>query len=544
MLPLDTVFQQIAAVLLVAAVIGAVGRLLRQPLIISFIAVGIVAGPLVLDIVRETEEIELLAQIGISLLLFIVGLKLDVRLIRTLGPVALATGLGQVAFTSGVGFLLTLAMGFDPVTSLYIAIALTFSSTIIIVKLLSDKGETEQLHGRIAIGFLIVQDIVVILVMIGLSAFGGARGEEADLLVELGLVAVRGVLFVTAIVGLMRWAMPPLLHWLARTPELLVLFSIAWAVALAVAGDLLGFSEEVGAFLAGLSLAATPYREALAARLTTLRDFLLLFFFVDLGARMTFGDAASQLAPAAVLSAFVLIGNPIIVMVIMGVMRYRKRVGFLAGLTVAQISEFSLIFAALGLGLGHITEETLGLITTVGIITIGVSTYMILNSHWLFERLEPLLDIFERDGAADPDLDDGPPAPDVVVMGLGRYGGEIASALADAGREVLGVDFDPAALDQLRERGLRVAYGDVEDPDLPGVLPLERAAWVVSSVRALDANLALLQAFDHHGFAGRVAVSADRDHDAELLREHGAALVLMPLRDAAAAAVERIGSGD
>jgi Kef-type K+ transport system membrane component KefB len=537
---LDTVFQQVAAVLLVAAVLGALARLLRQPLIISFIAVGIIAGPLVLDLVRETEQIELLARLGISILLFIVGLKLDLRLIRTLGPVALATGLGQVAFTSGVGFGLTILLGFDWLSALYIAIALTFSSTIIIVKLLSDKGETEHLHGRIAIGFLIVQDIVVVLVMIGLSAFGGADGEQANLALELLFVALRGALFVGAIVVLMVWVMPHVLGRLAETPELLVLFAVAWAVALAVGGELMGFSEEVGAFLAGISLASTPYREALAARLSTLRDFLLLFFFVDLGARMTFGDTIEQLGPAIVLSLFVLIGNPIIVMVIMGAMRYRKRVGFMAGLTVAQISEFSLIFAALGVGLGHITGETLGLITTVGIITIGLSTYMILNSQWLYDRLEPLLRIFERDGARDPDFGAGAPPAEAIVIGIGRYGSEIALALTERGRTVLGVDFDPATLDVLRDRGVIVAYGDAEDPNLPEMLPLDDARWVISSVRVLDANLALLQALRHHGFRGRVAVSADRDHDSELLREEGADLVLIPLRDAAADAVKRI----
>jgi Kef-type K+ transport system membrane component KefB len=537
---LDTVFQQIAAVLLVAAVLGGVARLLRQPLIISFIAVGIVSGPLVLDIVRESAQIELLAQIGISVLLFIVGLKLDIRLIRTLGPVALATGLGQVAFTSGVGFVLTLALGFDPLTALYIAIALTFSSTIIIVKLLSDKGETEQLHGRIAIGFLIVQDIVVVLVMITLSAFGGTGQTDANLAVELALVAVRGIIFVGAIVILMLWVMPPILHRLAETPELLILFAVAWAITLAVAGDLMGFSEEVGAFLAGISLASTPYREALAARLSTLRDFLLLFFFVDLGAQMTFGDAGSQLFPAIILSLFVLIGNPIIVMVIMGAMRYRKRVGFLAGLTVAQISEFSLIFAALGVSLGHITGQTLGLITTVGIITIGLSTYMILNSHVLFERFGRYLDIFERSGAKDPDFGgDGPP-PEVIVLGLGRYGSEIASELAEAGHTVLGFDFDPSSLDPGRHRGITVAYGDGEDPNLAELLPLGDARWVISTVRVVDMNLALLQGLRHHGYRGRVAVSTDRKDDVGLLEEHGADLVLIPLRDAAAVAVERL----
>jgi Kef-type K+ transport system membrane component KefB len=541
--PFDSVYQQVAAVLILAALFGGAARLLRQPLIIAFIIVGILVGPLGLGIVEDATAFELLAQVGISLLLFIVGLKLDLRLIRTLGPVAMATGLGQVAFTSGIGFLITVWLGFEPLAALYIAIALTFSSTIIIVKLLSDKGETDQLHGRIAIGFLIVQDIVVVVVMIGLSAFGATGEEHTDLALELALVAVRGAAFIGVIALLMRWILPPLLHRLARLPELLVLFAIAWAVALGAAGEMLGFSEVVGAFLAGVSLASTPYREALAARLSTLRDFLLLFFFVDLGAHMDFTDAAAQIGPAVILSLFVLIGNPLIVMVIMGAMRYRKRVSFLAGLTVAQISEFSLIFAALGVGLGHISATELGLVTTVGIITIGLSTYMILNSHWIFERLEPVLDVFERDAPRDPRFADDRPRPRVVVIGLGRYGDGVIEALADNAIDVLGVDFDPQALDRVSERGLPTVYGDAEDPNLPDVLPLESVEWVVSTARSVNANLALLQSLRHHGYAGRVAVAADHGHEATRLSEEGADAVLRPLSDAAELALGQLGLG-
>jgi Kef-type K+ transport system membrane component KefB len=540
MLEFDSTFQQVAAILLVTVVVGVLARLLRQPLIIGFIAVGILVGPIGLGIVAGGREVELLATLGISLLLFIVGLKLDVRLIRTLGPVALATGLGQVLFTSAVGFLIALALGFAVTESLYIAVALTFSSTIIIVKLLTDKGETEQLHGRIAIGFLIVQDIVVVIVMIALSAFGRAEGE-ADLPVELLSVAGRGTLFLGAIALASRYALPSILRRVAGTPELLVLVAVTWAVVLAAASDLLGFSEEVGAFLAGVSLASTPFREALAARLGTLRDFLLLFFFVDLGAYMDFGRAEEQFGAAVVLSIFVLVGNPVIVMLIMGAMRYRKRVGFLAGLTVAQISEFSLIFAALGVSLGHIGGETLGLITTVGIITIGLSTYLILYSAQLYRRLERWLGVFERDAPRDPVLASDGVQPEVVVVGVGRYGGQMATSLAAEGCSVLGVDFDPDALDRLRASGVPVAYGDVEDPDLPQVLPLSHTRWVVSSVRNVDVNLTLIGALRAHGYRGLIAVAAEREGDVRRLEDGGADLVLLPLRDAAGDGIAALG---
>ncbi|WP_236834940.1 cation:proton antiporter [Blastococcus sp. KM273129] len=325
-------FHVIAALLAVAAVVAAAAVKLRQPLIISFIAVGILVGPVGLGWVDGNDQVALLAELGIALLLFLVGLKLDPHLIRTTGPVAVATGLGQIAFTSIIGFGLGLMLGLSPVEALYVAVALTFSSTIIIVKLLSDKREIDQLHGRIAIGFLIVQDIVVVLVMILLTAFGTA--EQGDNLVaDLALVLGKGVLFVGGILLAMRYLLRPALGWMARSKELLVLFALAWGVALAGLGDWLGFSIEVGAFLGGISLAATPYREAIGSRLISLRDFLLLFFFIDLGSRLDFTDAASQLMAATVLSLFVLIGNPLIVLVIMGLMGYRKRTSFLAGLT-------------------------------------------------------------------------------------------------------------------------------------------------------------------------------------------------------------------
>jgi Kef-type K+ transport system membrane component KefB len=323
----DGIFEQVAAVLAVCVAAGALSMLLRQPLIVGLIAAGIAVGPEALGLIESTSEIELLAKIGISLLLFVVGLKLDVRLVRKLGPVALATGLGQVAFTSIIGFLIVLALGFDIVPALYIAVALTFSSTIIIVKLLTDKRELDHLHGRIALGFLIVQDICVVLAMIVITATGGDTGD-GNLGTEILGVALRGVALL-AFVGLVgRYVAPRLTHVLARNSELLVLASVAWAVALAAVSILLGFSEEVGAFLAGMSLASTPYREAISGRLSTLRDFLLIFFFIELGTTFELTTALDQLGAALLLSAFVLIGNPIIVMVIMGVMGYRKRVSF------------------------------------------------------------------------------------------------------------------------------------------------------------------------------------------------------------------------
>ncbi|MEX0731468.1 MAG: cation:proton antiporter family protein [Aquisalimonadaceae bacterium] len=539
---LDSVFQEFAALLLLAALIGYIGTRLKQPLIVSFIAVGILLGPSALDWMHDREAVHLLSEVGITLLLFVVGLKLDLHLIRTMGPVALATGMGQVIFTSVVGYGIAVWLGFAPLTALYIAVALTFSSTIIIVKLLSDKREIDSLHGRIAVGFLIVQDIVVVLVLILLAALAAGEGESS-LHLALISVLVKGVLLLVGVGLLMRYVLPWLLGGMARSQELLVLFSIALAVALASLGDVMGFSKEVGAFLAGIALASTPYREAIGSRLTALRDFLLLFFFISLGAQLNLGTLGAQVGPALIFSAFVLIGNPLIVMAIMGIMGYRRRTGFLAGLTVAQISEFSLILVAMGLAVGHIDQDTVGLVTLVGLITIGLSTYMILYSHGLYQRLAPFLGMFERripHREQDTDGADAVRLPEIVIFGLGRFGTRIATELHARGVPVLGVDFDPAAIADLQRRGIPACYGDAEDPEFFSTLPLGAARWVVATMPILDTNLMMIDALRSSGYSGRIAVTAHDQATADRLAQAHPDLVLLPFADAAERTVLRL----
>jgi len=536
------IFTEIAALLFLAALFGAIGLRLKQPLIVSFIALGILVGPTGLEIVSANSQIDLLAKLGIALLLFVVGLKLDMHIIRTMGPVALATGLGQVFFTAVFGYLIALALGMSPVGAVYIAMALTFSSTIIIVKLLSDKHEVDALHGRIALGFLIIQDIVVVLVMIGLTAFGQG-GDFESLQNEALKVLVNGSGLLLAIMLLMRYVLPYILRLLAKSQELLLLFAIAWAVSLATIGVMLGFSKEVGAFLAGVSIASSPYKDLIAARMVGLRDFLLLFFFIDLGAQMDLSMIGQQLTPALIFSVFVLLGNPLIVMVIMGYLGYRKRTGFLAGLTVAQISEFSLILGALGVKLGHITSQTLGIITLVGVITISISTYMIIYSHQLYEKLAPWMGIFERKIAyreLQQDTDTVDNRANVILIGLGRFGAGIADILRANHYRLHCIDFNPDLVHKGHRTENSVHYGDAEDPEFISTLPLAHVKWVISTADDPHVSLSLLQGLNGQDFQGKIAVTAHNHAIADKLKQAGADLVLIPYEDAGKGAAAQI----
>ncbi len=534
-------FFEFAAILGIAAFVAMIGRFLHQPLIVSFIAVGLIVGPYGIDLLESIDKIELLSEMGIAILLFVVGLKLDVTLIKSTGKVALYSGLGQVLFTSVFGYMICMALGFEQVVSLYVAVALTFSSTIIIVKLLSDKKEIQSLHGQISIGFLIVQDIVVIIAMIVLSAMG--TPSEYTLWEEVALVVLKGVGMLAMVLLLMRYVLSKLTRIMARTPELLILFAVTWAISLAALSDFLGFSKEVGAFLGGISLSATPYREIISGRLNSLRDFLLLFFFIHLGSQVNVPLLGEQLIPGLILSAFVLLGNPIIVMVILGLLGYRKRTGFLAGLNVAQISEFSLILAALGMSLGQIDEETLGLITLVGLFTISISTYLIIYSHQIYERISPALSVFERKTPyKEIDVKEaGKQKFDVIIFGLGRYGNNIARSLEEHGFKIFGVDFDPRAVERWKRKGRVAQYGDADDPELPEILPLDSQC-VISSLDNKEVNKALIKYFKHAGYKGNIAVTSYTGRTAKELEKAGADLILLPFVDAAENIPEKLRS--
>jgi Kef-type K+ transport system membrane component KefB len=507
-------FYEFALILTLAALFGLVGKVLKQPLIVMFIALGVVMGPAVFDLVKSKDNIHLLAEIGITVLLFIVGLKLDLRIIKSVGKIALLTGLGQVLFTSFFGYFIGLALGFSSLHSFYIAIALTFSSTIIIVKLLSDKKEIDSLHGQIAIGFLIVQDIVVIIMMIILSAI--QKGGETSLSQDIVRTILVGIGLIVFTVAAMKWVLPRLTNFLAKSQELLTLFAVAWAVALVSLSELMGFSGEVGAFLAGMSLASSDFKENISSRLVSLRDFLLLFFFVGLGADLDLSSMESQIGSALYFSVFVLIGNPIIVLIIMGLMGYRKRTAFLAGLTVAQISEFSLIFAGLGLAVGHITKETLGLITLVGLITIGLSTYLILYSHQIFNKLSPFLSIFERkhnlkENAAANGVDKH---YDIVILGLGRFGSRLADMLDDHLEiSYLGIDFDPSIIVSWKEKGRDSFYGDIDDPDLLEYIPFERSKIIICTIPDILLSKQFVKDLKRRDYKGKIYVSATTEKD-------------------------------
>lgn len=538
----ESVFNELAILLSLSVILGLIGIKLRQPLVLPFIIVGIIVGPRFLNWVVYQHEIEVLASFGVTLLLFAVGLKIDVHVIKTFGMVILLIGLAQIIVTALIGYLIGRAVGMQPLPALFMGLSLAFSSTIIIIKVLSDRFEIDSLYGRISVGILIVQDLVVVCAIIVLSALDFHDGPHAALPWQFVALLVKGSIFLAAVGLIMQFVFPRLLDQLALSRELLVLFAITWAIVLAVIARKLGYTQEVGGFLAGVSLASCRYREAIVSRLETLRNLMLLFFFLDLGASLKLTFLKTEMTIGILLSLFVLVGKPLIVMGIMGLLRFKKRTGFLTGMTMGQISEFSLILAALGLNLGYIDKSVLDMITLVGLITIGTSTYMMAYANYLYHFASPWLSMLERnvpcrETAQDHTINSN---IDVIIYGLGRHGEHIAKSLAKHGLKVMGIDFDPRKMNSFKHSQIVVQYGDAEDGEFCKGLPLDTAKWVVSTIAHPIANQVLVSSLKELQYQGKVAVSAYQENDYKLMEQLGADLIFVPYRDAASLASERL----
>jgi len=516
------IFIELSIIICITVLISGIMRLLKQPLIIGYILTGIIVSPYFLDIVQSTETIKVFSEIGIALLLFIVGLSLSPKVIKEVGKVSLITGIGQIVFTSLFGFLISRLLGFSVIVSLYIAIALSFSSTIIIMKLLSDKKDLEKLYGKISIGFLLVQDIFVIILLMVISSFSGNLGIDG---LSFGKI-LSGILLIIGFILISVYVLPSLSKFFAKSQEFLFLFSIGWGLGLASLFYYVGFSMEIGALVAGIALSMSPFHYEISSKMRPLRDFFIILFFILLGSQMVFGNINELIIPAIIFSLFILIGNPLIVIILMGFLGYKKKTGFQAGFTVAQISEFSLILIALGVGLGHLTNEILSLVTIVGLITISGSTYLILYSNKIYPYFSKYLSIFERKKTKEntqkfKDYN-------VVLFGYNRIGYDLLESFKKLKKKVLVIDYNPETIIELSNKGIDCRYGDVDDDEFLRELNLVKTKMVVSTIPEFETNLLLIDRVKQMNKEAIIIVISHNIEEANSLYKKGATYVIMP----------------
>jgi len=530
----ENIFLDLTVIICLAAGLSLVFRYLKQPEILAYILTGIIIGSFHLFQNSSQDMLQTMSQLGVTLLLFMVGLEIRVSELFSIGKSLLIASLGQIILTFLGGFTIATLFGMDLLPSIYIATALTFSSTIIVVKILSDKREMHSLYAKFSLGILLAQDIVAIGLLMFLSGFN-AQASTTQSIFNLLLIILKGGVLVGIVIFLSRRVFPKIIESITKSPETLFLVSLAWVFGLAaiVSSPYVGFTIEIGGFLAGLALANSMANYQIIAKAKILRDFFIVIFFVLLGIQMSFDQLAVIIFPAIILSIFVIILKPFLTMVVMTAMGYRKRTAFLTGISLSQISEFSLILVFTGYKLGILDQQTVSMVTLVGLVSFFVSSYALVNSKKLYRILGPKLNFLEKQNAKKDEIQRTEDSLEnlsghVVVVGGDQMGESIMEALQDIGMEVVVVDFDPRVVERLKDKNVHRLFGDIADLDIQERAKISEAKVVISTVPDIEDNLLLLKEMKHENRKAKIIVMALDFRDAKTLYKEGADYVVLP----------------
>lgn len=537
------VLLYISLIISISALLTVVARLIKQPPIIAYLIAGILVGPLFLNLIGPANEttglLQIFSHIGVAFLLFIVGLNLDFRVMKEVGKVATLAGFVEIALTGGIGFLIATGIGFENTTALYLGAAIAFSSTVVVVKILADKKEIDTLHGRLTLGILIVEDLVAAIALMAIPLL--QKGSSIGLIIQkLAII----ILLIVVIFTLTSFLNRKMLTYLARNQEGLFLFGIAWVLILAALFDYLGFSLEIGALIAGMSLASSKYTLEITGKMKPLRDFFMVLFFVFFGSQLANAITPSLIKTALIFSLFIIVGKPIIIMSVLKLFGYTKKTNFLTSSSLAQVSEFSLILILLGYNLGHVSQDMMSLLVLIAVITIGVSSYNIYYSHYIFGKLSGILTIFEGRNTR-LDNKEKKKQYDIFVFGYHRIGYKIIQSLKKMNANVIVVDYNPKVILSLNKENIEAVYGDASDVNFLSEIGLDKAKLVISTIPQEEANLAIKQILKESKSEAAFIATAEQPRTALDLYKNGIDYVIVPHHlggDYASALIEKFGT--
>lgn len=517
----------IAMAIIFATFLAYISGIFKQPLIPAYLIAGLVLGPFGLKIITQYEDIRLLSEIGIALLLFIVGLELDFKRLKDIGLIASVGGTLKAGLIFVLGLLVVKTMGmFSTKEGVLLGVMLAFSSTMVVVKLLSDKRELDTLHGRIVIGILLMEDILAILVISVLST-GNVSG---NVITYIFVSLLKGVLILIGAIVCSKFIFPPIFKFAARSQELLFLVSLStcFAFALIVAG--MGFSIAIGAFMAGVAIANLPYNYEIVGKIKPLRDFFATLFFVSLGLEVVPISFSKYILPIIILVLFVIIIKPILTMTISGLFGYTKRTSFLSAITLSQISEFSLIIMAQAFIMGIVSQEVFTVNVIMLIITVVITSYLIKYDNVLYFKVSKYLGIFEKfpTGRHHLEYSGGDKSYDAILVGYDRIGYSIAKKFSEMRKSMFIVDFNPDIIKKLVKQKVPCLYGDIGDPEILNRLNLKDVEIIISTVPEKRYNLVLIDELKKVNKRATVFVTAGRVEEALELYDKGADYVILP----------------
>ncbi len=529
---------------------GATAKLVKQPLLLGYIAAGVLFGN-VFPAITDQSFLKIIAETGVTLLLFTLGVEFSFhrlkRLMSTIGWAAVF----QILLCIFVFLLLTMFLGFAFLPALIIAVAASLSSTAVVVKVLSERGELDTIPGEVMTAWLVIQDLAVIPIMILLPAVVSATttGDISlvGLMSSLGVSIVKAAIAIGIIIFMGRRLVPQVLGKVAGmgSREIFMLVTVGLVFLSAVTTYTLGLSAALGAFVAGLLIAETSQNHAIFAEVRPLRDLFAVVFFVSIGMGIPVHYLWRSAGLLAILTLAILLFKWFVVMGLMRFLGYHRKTSFLVAVGLTQMSEFGFIIAAQSISLGAIGGEHATLLIAVTFLTILISAPLIARGHGLYYafhewlgKYTPMLFHTKKELA---DMKEELPFRDhVVLCGYGRVGKYIGRALEMAGLPFVVVDYNNATIAKLKEKGIPVVYGDPADKDVLDFAQVDLAKALIIAIPDRHTQEMVIGHAQTLNRRIKIICRTHHEEDQKHLKSLGVDAVVQPEFEAAISIVERL----
>ncbi len=518
----EAIIFDIAIILILAAIFAFIAKILRQPLILGYVLAGLVIGPLVLGFVENSELITAFSEIGIALLLFVTGLEISFRKIKEANLKKIAVvGVLQVAAIFAIVFFLNGFLGLSQMQAAYLGIILAFGSTMVDVKLLADRGELVTLHGRLVLGILLLQDLVAIIAIIMFTT-----GEFAVVPMTIAFAKLIGIVIFAMLLN--KYVLSKFFNIAAKSTELLFLSSLAVLFLFIILSSLAEISIIIGAFIAGVSLANSPFKSELESRISPLRDFFAILFFVALGMQVVFVGVGERMTLfwALLLGAFII--KPVITLILLRVTGYRPKTSFFTAISLAQLSEFSLIILLIGKNAGIIDAPIASTVILATIISMAVTPYFIDHKEFLYRffrypikalKFLPMRENLEYENKGDKEI---------LLVGAHRVGAVLLKELMEKKDKLMVIDYNPEIINALIKNKVSCIYGDVYSPEILRKFDTKKLKTVISTVPNYDENIHILRVIKRLNPRAKVIVTGSRISETKKLYKAGADYVITP----------------
>lgn len=520
---MNNIFLQLAIILTLSSALGLVIYKLKLPLLIAYLLAGLLLSLLSAFDVSKSLVLSFLPDIGIAFVLFLVGMELDLRELKNFGKQIIIAGVFQVIITATLGTFFAQSFGFGLVEAILLGAGLSFSSTLVVVKLLLDKKDLSSLYGKLSIGVLLLEDLLAVIILLGLS-FVGQGLDIASLLTFL--VKVLALFSLAFFIN--RFILSTVFKAVSDSGELLFLTALSWCFGFITLSVLMGFSVMIGAFLSGVALASSPFHFHIQGKIKPMRDFFTALFFVYLGTRVSFSSNLNIYPLILIFSGFAVLAKPVIFLLLFGIFGFRKHTMFQTAINLSQVSEFSLIILLVGFNMGLISQDALTVIALSSVVSITFSSLMISQSRRIYKYVTFAVSFFERKKRFPVQQEDEKLEDHTVVIGAHRVGGEIVRFLKRERQPLVVLDFNPHQVERLLKEEIPVIYGDMSDPEILDLLNLDLAKIIISTSPDLEGNKTLLEDLKLRRINIPAIVRAETIKDAQSLYKGGADFVIVP----------------